>query len=65
MESGPAIFAGAAFTLFGGALLLWTTVRSLHREPVVHGVAPGAAVALTSLAGSVFLLLGVWCFGRI
>ncbi len=38
MESGPAIFAGAAFTLFGGALLLWTTVRVLHREPVALGV---------------------------
>ncbi|WP_225798930.1 hypothetical protein [Streptomyces sp. NK15101] len=65
MESGPAIFAGAAFTLFGGALLLWTTVRSLHREPVAYGVPPRTAVALTSLAGAAFLLLGVWCFGRL
>ncbi|MEV8590282.1 hypothetical protein [Streptomyces sp. NPDC051180] len=65
MESGPAIFAGAAFTLFGGALLLWTTVRSLHREPVVYGVAPRAAVALTGLSGVVFLALGLWCFGRL
>lgn len=65
MESGPAIFAGAAFTLFGGALLLWTTVRTLHREPVAHGVAPGTAVALTSLSGAVFLALGLWCFGQI
>ncbi|GGU78844.1 hypothetical protein GCM10010275_12060 [Streptomyces litmocidini] len=65
MESGPAIFAGAAFTLFGGALLLWTTVRALHREPVVYGVPPRAAVALTGLAGAVSLLLGVWCFGRL
>ncbi|MFF4170177.1 hypothetical protein [Streptomyces sp. NPDC001744] len=65
MESGPAIFAGTAFTLFGGALLLWTTVRSLHREPVAHGVAPRAAVVLTSLFGALSLVLGVWCFGRL
>ncbi|MEU9297214.1 hypothetical protein [Streptomyces sp. NPDC048266] len=65
MESGPAIFAGAAFTLFGGALLLWTSVRTLHREPVAYGVAPRAAVALTSLFGAGFLVLGVWCFARL
>ena len=65
MESGPAIFAGAAFTLFGGALLLWTTVRTLHREPVAYGVAPRTAVALTSLFGAAFLALGLWCFGRL
>ncbi|MFI9119533.1 hypothetical protein ACIGW0_09090 [Streptomyces bikiniensis] len=65
MESGPAIFAGTAFTLFGGALLLWTTVRALHRAPVAHGLPPRAAVALTSLSGAVFLALGVWCFGRL
>ncbi|KOG07166.1 hypothetical protein AB0F25_30140 [Streptomyces wedmorensis] len=65
MESGPAIFAGAAFTLFGGALLLWTTVRSLHREPVVYGVAPRTAAALTGLSGAAFLALGLWCFGRL
>lgn len=65
MESGPAIFAGAAFALFGAALLLWTGVRVLHREPVAYGVAPGAAAALTTLFGAAFLLLGVWCFGRL
>ncbi|MER7947688.1 hypothetical protein ABTY59_09915 [Streptomyces sp. NPDC096079] len=65
MESGPAIFAGAAFTLFGGALLLWTAVRTLHREPVAHGVAPRTAVALTSLSGAAFLALGLWCFARL
>ncbi|WP_426403801.1 hypothetical protein ACN9M0_16210 [Streptomyces sp. R-07] len=65
MESGPAIFAGTAFTLFGGALLLWTTVRALHGGPVAYGVAPRTAVALTGLAGAAFLLLGVWCFGRL
>ncbi|MEU2548854.1 hypothetical protein ABZ618_26010 [Streptomyces roseolus] len=65
MESGPAIFAGAAFTLFGGALLLWTTVRVRHGEPVALGVAPRAAAAFAGLAGVLFLGLGLWCFGRL
>ncbi|GAA3065859.1 hypothetical protein GCM10017562_34910 [Streptomyces roseofulvus] len=65
MESGPAIFAGAAFTLFGGALLLWTTVRVRQGEPVALGVAPRAAAALTGLAGTLFLGLGLWCFARL
>ncbi|MFF8834311.1 hypothetical protein [Streptomyces sp. NPDC015130] len=65
MESGPAIFAGAAFTLFGGALLLWTTVRTLHREPVAYGVGPRTALAATSLFGAASVLLGVWCFSRL
>ncbi|MFF8275247.1 hypothetical protein ACF05T_03875 [Streptomyces lateritius] len=65
MESGPAIFAGTAFALFGAALLLWTGVRVAHREPVAHGVATGAAITLTTAFGAVFLLLGVWCFGRL
>ncbi|MFE5851955.1 hypothetical protein ACFQ61_01845 [Streptomyces sp. NPDC056500] len=65
MESGPAIFAGAAFSLFGAGLLLWTAVRSTHRAPVAHGVHPGVAVALTVVFGAVSLALGVWCFGRV
>ncbi|MFD8009721.1 hypothetical protein [Streptomyces sp. NPDC058955] len=65
MESGPAIFAGAAFTLFGGALLLWTTVRVRQGEPVALGVAPRAAATLAGLAGALFLGLGLWCFGRL
>ncbi|MFF5423853.1 MULTISPECIES: hypothetical protein [unclassified Streptomyces] len=65
MESGPAIFAGAAFTLFGAALLLWTTVRLRDREPVAYGVGPVAAATLTTLSGTLFLLLGIWCFGRL
>ncbi|MFF7180184.1 hypothetical protein [Streptomyces sp. NPDC008121] len=65
MESGPAIFAGTAFALFGAALMLWTGARVLSREPVAHGVAPGTAAVLTTLFGVVFLLLGVWCFGRL
>ncbi|MFF2775249.1 hypothetical protein ACFVU3_10100 [Streptomyces sp. NPDC058052] len=65
MESGPAIFAGTAFALFGGALLLWTTVRVRQGEPVALGVAPRAAAAFAGLAGAAFLVLGVWCFGRL
>ena len=64
MESGPAIFAGTAFALFGGALLLWTTVRVRHGAPVALGVAPRAAAVLSGLFGAAFLLLGIWCFGR-
>ncbi|MFF3325807.1 hypothetical protein [Streptomyces sp. NPDC002889] len=65
MESGPAIFAGTAFALFGGALLLWTGMRLLHRAPVAHGVSAPTAVAFGTLFGVVFLALGVWCFGRL
>ncbi|MEV6329597.1 hypothetical protein [Streptomyces sp. NPDC051909] len=65
MESGPAIFAGAAFTLFGAALLLWTGVRVRQGEPVALGVAPRAAAVLAGLFGAVFVLLGIWCFGRL
>ncbi|MER5884290.1 hypothetical protein ABT160_10715 [Streptomyces sp. NPDC001941] len=64
MESGPAIFAGTAFALFGAGLLLWTGVRVRHGAPVAHGVAPGAAAVLATAFGVAFLALGVWCFGR-
>ncbi|MET7484037.1 hypothetical protein [Streptomyces sp. NPDC005538] len=62
MESGPAIFAGLVFALFGGALLLWTVVRVRHREPVAQGVNPVASATLASLVAVVALLLGTWCF---
>lgn len=65
MESGPAIFAGTAFALFGGALLLWTGARVLHRAPVAHGVRPAVSLTAATLSGMVFLALGVWCFSRI
>jgi hypothetical protein len=65
MESGPAIFAGAAFALFGAALLLWTGVRLRQGEPVALGVAPRTAAVVTTLSGAVSLLLGIWCFGRL
>ena len=65
MESGPAIFAGMVFALFGGALLVWTAVRVRQREPVAQGVSPVASVALATLAGAVALALGTWCFTRL
>ncbi|MEV5972958.1 hypothetical protein [Streptomyces sp. NPDC051921] len=65
MESGPAVFAGVAFVLFGAALLLWTGVRVRQGQPVALGVEPRAAAALTTVFGAVFLLLGIWCFGRL
>ncbi|MFE6664418.1 hypothetical protein ACFVFH_12800 [Streptomyces sp. NPDC057697] len=65
MESGPAVFAGTVFALFGAVLLLWTGARLLHREPVAHGVGPAASAALATVFGVLFLVLGVWCFTRI
>ncbi|HET6359540.1 hypothetical protein [Streptomyces sp.] len=65
MESGPAVFTGTVFALFGGGLLMWTAVRLRRRAPVVHGVSPVASATLAALAGTVALLLGVWCFTRI
>ncbi len=64
MESGPAVFAGAAFTLFGVGLLLWTSVRVRLREPVAEGANPAMAAVLTSLFGVGFLIVGVWAFTR-
>ncbi|MFF3938274.1 hypothetical protein [Streptomyces phaeofaciens] len=65
MESGPAIFAGMVFALFGGALLVWTAVRVRQREPVAQGVSPVASVTLATLVGVVALALGTWCFTRL
>ncbi|GHJ27196.1 MULTISPECIES: hypothetical protein [Streptomyces] len=63
MESGPAIFAGTAFVLFGSALLLWTAVRLRLRAPVAHGVSPVAFAALSLLFGTAALGGGIWCLG--
>lgn len=65
MESGPGIFAGAAFTLFGAGLLCWTGARTLRRAPVAYGTSPAISFALATLFGAAFVALGVWCFGRI
>lgn len=65
MESGPAIFAGMVFALFGGALLTWTVIRVRHREPAAHGVSPVASAALAALASAGALVAGAWCFTRL
>ncbi|MEH0424465.1 hypothetical protein [Streptomyces sp. B21-083] len=65
MESGPAIFVGMVFALFGGALLMWTVARVRHRAPVAHGVNPVASAALASVAALVALGVGAWCLTRV
>jgi hypothetical protein len=65
MESGPAIFAGMVFALFGGGILAWTVLRVRQGEPVAHGVNRVASATLASVAGSTALALGVWCFTRV
>ncbi|MET7602536.1 hypothetical protein ABZU45_00420 [Streptomyces avermitilis] len=65
MESGPAIFAGTVFALFGGGLLTWTVSRVRHRAPVAHDVNPVASATLASLAAVAALVLGAWCFTHV
>ncbi|GGR85770.1 hypothetical protein GCM10010269_26140 [Streptomyces humidus] len=65
MESGPTIFAGMVFVLFGGALLVWTAVRVRHGEPVAQDVSPVASAALAGFAAVATLALGAWCFIRL
>lgn len=65
MESGPAVFVGAAFTLFGAGLLWWTGARTVLRAPVAYGVSPAISFTLATVFGTAFVVLGVWCFGRI
>ncbi|MFD5080340.1 hypothetical protein [Streptomyces sp. NPDC058371] len=65
MESGPAIFVGAVFALFGGGLVTWTAARLRHREPVALGVNPVASAMVATLAASGALALGAWCFTRV
>ncbi|WP_149829031.1 hypothetical protein [Streptomyces tailanensis] len=65
MESGPAIFAGVVFALFGGGLLLWTTIRVRQGEPVAQGVRPVMSATLASVVAVAALTLGAWCFTRL
>ncbi|MBZ4015724.1 hypothetical protein [Streptomyces purpurogeneiscleroticus] len=60
MESGPAVFSGAAFALFGSGLLLWLVARVSFRAPVAHGVSRPLAVTMTALFGTLFLVAGCW-----
>ncbi|MFD9329032.1 hypothetical protein [Streptomyces sp. NPDC060065] len=64
MESGPAIFAGAVFALFGGGLLAWTATRVRRGEPVAVGVNRVASATLASVAGVGALALATWCITR-
>ncbi|MEU2336380.1 hypothetical protein ABZ608_22750 [Streptomyces sp. NPDC013172] len=64
MESGPAIFAGVVFALFGGALLGWTGTRVRRGEPVAQGVGQVASATLASLVAVVALVLGAYCLTR-
>ncbi|WP_046733331.1 hypothetical protein [Streptomyces humi] len=65
MESGPAIFAGAVFALFGGALLVWTGARVRRGEPVAQGVGQVTSAALAGLAAVASLALGAYCLTRL
>ncbi|MDL5202911.1 hypothetical protein [Streptomyces sp. ALI-76-A] len=65
MESGPAIFAGGVFALFGGGLLTWTVARVRYREPVAQGVSPVASAAVASVVALLALAVGTWCLTRV
>ncbi|MGW6735194.1 hypothetical protein [Streptomyces sp. NPDC055013] len=65
METGPALFAGVVFALFGGGLLAWTVVRVRQRRPVAQGVSPVASATLAGLASVIALIIGTWCFTRL
>lgn len=65
MESGPAIFTGMVFALFGGGLLVWTAVRVRQRQPVAQGVSPVASATVATLAAVVALAVGAWCLARV
>ncbi|MGX1271473.1 hypothetical protein [Streptomyces phaeoluteigriseus] len=65
MESGPVIFAGMVFALFGGGLLVWTGVRVRQRQPVAQGVSPVASATVATVVAVVSLVVGAWCFTRL
>ncbi|MEV6614857.1 hypothetical protein AB0N31_13520 [Streptomyces sp. NPDC051051] len=65
MESGPAIFTGMVFALFGGGLLVWTAVRVRQRQPAAQGVSPVASTTVAALAAVVSLAVGAWCLARV
>ncbi|GAA3778105.1 hypothetical protein ACFS5L_27905 [Streptomyces phyllanthi] len=65
MESGPAIFAGAVFALFGAGLGAWTATRLHAGRPVAHGVRPVTSAALAGVAALGALAAGVWCFAQL
>ncbi|MFH8369142.1 hypothetical protein [Streptomyces sp. NPDC018031] len=65
MESGPAIFAAAAFALFGAGLLLWTADRVRRRLPVAAGAHPVVGPVLSVLFSAASLGGAFWCLGYV
>ncbi|MFJ4524500.1 hypothetical protein ACIP4Y_26740 [Streptomyces sp. NPDC088810] len=65
MESGPAIFAGVVFALFGAGLLAWTGTRLRRREPVAVGVNRVASATVASVAAAAALALAAYCLTRL
>ncbi|MGW5130941.1 hypothetical protein [Streptomyces sp. NPDC004135] len=65
MESEPAIFAGAVFSLFGGGLLAWTVTRVRRQLPVAQGARPVASATVASVVAVLALAVGTWCFTRL
>ncbi|WP_077796149.1 hypothetical protein [Streptomyces sp. JHA26] len=64
MESGPAVFAGMVFALFGAGLLVWTVTRVRHGRPVALGVRPVASATVASVVAVTALAVGAWCLTR-
>ncbi|WP_189219420.1 MULTISPECIES: hypothetical protein [Streptomyces] len=65
MESGPAIFTGVVFALFGAGLAVWTVTRLRQRMPVAEGVRPAASATLAGATALIALALAAWCFARL
>lgn len=65
MESGPAIFAGAVFALFGTGLAVWTASRLRQGLPVAAGARPTASATLAAAVSLTALALGAWCFTQL
>ncbi|WP_320776563.1 hypothetical protein [Streptomyces sp. CRN 30] len=65
MESGPAIFTGVVFALFGAGLAAWTATRLKQRLPVAEGAHPVASATVAGATALIALALAVWCFGRL
>ncbi|MCK1818560.1 hypothetical protein MTQ10_02830 [Streptomyces sp. XM83C] len=65
MDSGPAIFTGLVFGLFGTVLLTWTALRVRRGEPVALGVNRIASAALPAVVAAAALAVAVWCATRL
>ncbi|AIA04993.1 MULTISPECIES: hypothetical protein [Streptomyces] len=65
MDSGPEAFAGAAFALFGGGLLLWAAVCVRTGQPVAVGYGRVAGTVTALLAGAGFLTVGCRLLGAL